>query len=54
MTEGHARKRNKGRHDHRGIGYRLRKCGIFKKIVDDINTIRYGKHVKNCALQKYI
>jgi len=26
-------------------------CEIFKKIVDDINTIRCGKHVKNCALQ---
>jgi len=32
MTDGYARKRNKGRHDHRNIGYRLRKCGIFKKV----------------------
>jgi len=32
MTEGYARKRNKGWHDHRNIGYRLRKCGIFKKV----------------------
>jgi len=53
MAEGHARKRNEGRHDHRNIGYRLRKCKIFKKNLD-INIIRYGKYVKNCALQKYI
>jgi len=32
MTEGHARKRNKGRHDHRDFGYRFQKCEIFKNM----------------------
>jgi len=32
MTERHAQKRNKGRHDQRDIEYRSQTCGIFKKL----------------------